>query len=102
LRGEASHGLVVFNPCSHNHALTPVGPPLPPFVSDTTHRRGKNPVSYATLSLRGSTMRSWILPESLNLDALLVDDAPTKTKTVVDAAGAGRGRGRGRGRGGRR
>jgi small nuclear ribonucleoprotein D1 len=47
-------------------------------------------------------MRSWILPESLNLDALLVDDAPTKTKTVVDAAGAGRGRGRGRGRGGRR
>eukprot|EP00429_Kryptoperidinium_foliaceum_P056052 CAMPEP_0176086706 /NCGR_PEP_ID=MMETSP0120_2-20121206/43404_1 /TAXON_ID=160619 /ORGANISM="Kryptoperidinium foliaceum, Strain CCMP 1326" /LENGTH=125 /DNA_ID=CAMNT_0017420541 /DNA_START=94 /DNA_END=468 /DNA_ORIENTATION=+ len=40
--------------------------------------RGKNPVSYATLSVRGSTMRAWLLPESLNLDALLVDDTPKK------------------------
>mmetsp|Transcript_1768 Transcript_1768/g.3435 ORF Transcript_1768/g.3435 Transcript_1768/m.3435 type:complete len:114 (-) Transcript_1768:396-737(-) len=65
--------------------------------------RGKNPVSYATLSLRGSTMRSWILPESLNLDALLVDDTP-KAKAGADApkAASGRGRGRGRGRGGGR
>lgn len=38
--------------------------------------RGKNPVSYATLSVRGSTCRAWILPDGLNLDALLVDDAP--------------------------
>mmetsp|Transcript_40940 Transcript_40940/g.98732 ORF Transcript_40940/g.98732 Transcript_40940/m.98732 type:complete len:127 (+) Transcript_40940:23-403(+) len=40
--------------------------------------RGKNPVAYATLSVRGSTMRAWLLPESLNLDALLVDDTPEK------------------------
>jgi len=66
--------------------------------------RGKNPVSYATLSVRGSTMRAWLLPESLNLDALLVDDtASTKKKkqptAVTGVASAGpRGRGRGRGR----
>jgi hypothetical protein len=76
------------------------------------HRRGKNPVSCATLSVRGSTMRTWILPESLNLDALLVDDtaavAAKKKKAAAAAAanarpmgrggGAGGGRGRGRGR----
>lgn len=41
-------------------------------------RRGKNPVAYATLSVRGSTMRSWILPEALNLDAALVDDTKNR------------------------
>ena len=66
-------------------------------------RRGKNPTSYATLSVRGSTMRAWLLPESLNLDALLVDDTPKKKMAVPKpmAGGAG-GRGRGRGRGMRR
>jgi len=77
-----------------------------------TSRRGKNPVSYATLSVRGSTMRAWLLPESLNLDALLVDDtaATQKKNAAKNAAAAGgaggagggaggpRGRGRGRGR----
>jgi small nuclear ribonucleoprotein D1 len=43
--------------------------------------KGKNPVSYATLSVRGSTVRSWILPDGLNLDALLVEDAP-KVRSV--------------------
>ena len=69
--------------------------------------RGKNPVSSATLSVRGSTVRAWILPESLNLDALLVDDTASKKKTAQSTAaaangrggGAGGGRGRGRGRG---
>ena len=63
--------------------------------------RGKHPVSYATLSVRGSTMRSWILPESLNLDALLVDDTPKKALVpkATTATGPARGRGRGRGRG---
>mmetsp|Transcript_12592 Transcript_12592/g.29748 ORF Transcript_12592/g.29748 Transcript_12592/m.29748 type:complete len:117 (+) Transcript_12592:112-462(+) len=63
--------------------------------------RGKNPVSYATLSVRGSTVRAWILPDGLNLDALLVEDTP---KNVQKAApvGPGAGRGRGRGRGGMR
>ncbi|KAL3827150.1 hypothetical protein ACHAXA_006705, partial [Cyclostephanos tholiformis] len=64
--------------------------------------RGKNPVSYATLSVRGSTVRAWLLPDGLNLDALLVEES---TKNVQKAApvgpGAGRGRGRGRGGGGR-
>ena len=52
-------------------------------------------------------MRTWILPESLNLDALLIDDTTTKAKrsntaNVVGPGGAGGGRsmGRGRGRGG--
>lgn len=68
-------------------------------------RRGKNPVSHATLSVRGSTVRSFVLPESLNLDAMLVDDAPKKTPAPASAlakksaGGMGRGRGRGRGRG---
>jgi small nuclear ribonucleoprotein D1 len=45
-------------------------------------------------------MRAWLLPESLNLDALLVDDTPKKSvapKLVGMAAGRGRGRGRGGG-----
>jgi small nuclear ribonucleoprotein D1 len=42
--------------------------------------RGKNPTSYATLSVRGSTVRAWLLPDGLNLDALLVDDS---TKVCV-------------------
>ncbi|CAB9523459.1 ribonucleoprotein Sm D1 [Seminavis robusta] len=58
--------------------------------------RGKNPVSYATLSVRGSTMRSWLLPESLNLDALLVDDAPKKTVAPKSLSARDSGRGRGR------
>ncbi|VEU45076.1 unnamed protein product [Pseudo-nitzschia multistriata] len=46
--------------------------------------RGKNPTSYSTLSVRGSTMRAWLLPESLNLDALLVDDTPKKNTAPSD------------------
>ena len=43
-------------------------------------------------------MRAWLLPESLNLDALLVDDTPKKAVVPKPAAAPGRGRGRGRGR----
>ncbi len=42
--------------------------------------RGKNPVSYATLSVRGSTVRAWLLPDGLNLDALLVEES-TKVRS---------------------
>eukprot|EP00560_Eucampia_antarctica_P003364 CAMPEP_0197832276 /NCGR_PEP_ID=MMETSP1437-20131217/14019_1 /TAXON_ID=49252 ORGANISM="Eucampia antarctica, Strain CCMP1452" /NCGR_SAMPLE_ID=MMETSP1437 /ASSEMBLY_ACC=CAM_ASM_001096 /LENGTH=89 /DNA_ID=CAMNT_0043435565 /DNA_START=225 /DNA_END=494 /DNA_ORIENTATION=+ len=64
--------------------------------------RGKNPVSYSTLSIRGNTIRAWLLPDSLHLDALLVED---KVKTSTAASGAAavhavNARGRGRGRGG--
>eukprot|EP00523_Entomoneis_sp_CCMP467_P018158 CAMPEP_0168820940 /NCGR_PEP_ID=MMETSP0726-20121227/9129_1 /TAXON_ID=265536 /ORGANISM="Amphiprora sp., Strain CCMP467" /LENGTH=137 /DNA_ID=CAMNT_0008873509 /DNA_START=166 /DNA_END=580 /DNA_ORIENTATION=+ len=48
--------------------------------------RGKNPVSHATLSVRGSTIRSWILPEALNLDSMLVDDTPKKSAAAAAAA----------------
>lgn len=62
-----------------------------------------------TLTVRGSSIRSVILPEALPLDALLVDDRPKANRTAPGAqkigapggrsgsGGAGRGRGRGRG-----
>jgi small nuclear ribonucleoprotein D1 len=78
--------------------------------------RGRNPVAMDALSLRGSTVRYIILPDSLALDALLVDDGlRPRPAPQRDASGAmlggrggrgsargrgGRGRGRGRGRGG--
>ncbi|PRP81947.1 Small nuclear ribonucleoprotein Sm D1 [Planoprotostelium fungivorum] len=63
--------------------------------------KGKNPVNLETLSIRGNNIRYFILSDTLNLDTLLVDDAP-RPKAKRDAArGRGRGtlRGRGRGRG---
>jgi small nuclear ribonucleoprotein D1 len=36
--------------------------------------RGKNPQALEHLAIRGNNIRFFILPESLNLDALLVDD----------------------------
>ncbi|KAH8047539.1 hypothetical protein JL722_12982 [Aureococcus anophagefferens] len=56
--------------------------------------KGKNGVKYDTLSVRGSNVRYYILPDSLNLDTLLIDDTP---KQKVKAAGAARSVGRGRG-----
>lgn len=38
--------------------------------------KNKDPVSLDTLSLRGSNIRYYILPDSLPLDTLLVDDTP--------------------------
>eukprot|EP01132_Coremiostelium_polycephalum_P000857 gene857-1069_t len=38
--------------------------------------KGKNPVNLDTLSIRGNNIRYYILPESLNLATLLVDDTP--------------------------
>mmetsp|Transcript_2535 Transcript_2535/g.3583 ORF Transcript_2535/g.3583 Transcript_2535/m.3583 type:complete len:92 (-) Transcript_2535:345-620(-) len=66
-------------------------------------RRGKNPVSYSTLSIRGNTIRAWLLPDSLNLDSLLVEDKVKATTATAGAKGmgagtGGMGRGRGRGR----
>ena len=57
-------------------------------------------MTYATLSVRGNTIRAFLLPDSLNLDALLVEER-VKTSSASKGVGAiGRGRGRGRGRGG--
>lgn len=67
--------------------------------------KDREPLSLDTLSLRGNSIRYWILPEALPLDMLLVDDAPKpKGKRKEPAAvrggrGADRGRARGRGRG---
>lgn len=70
--------------------------------------RGRNPSKLQALSVRGSTIRYVILPDSLALDSLLVDDGlrPRRTINPNRAPGSsssrgGRGRGRDRGRGGR-
>ncbi|KAI9642210.1 Sm snRNP core protein Smd1 [Ciborinia camelliae] len=69
-------------------------------------------LSLDTINLRGSTIRYYILPDSLPLDTLLIDDAPKpKNKARKEATGTtdrggrggprgGRGGGRGRGGGG--
>ncbi|KAJ5216037.1 small nuclear ribonucleoprotein Sm D1 [Penicillium cinerascens] len=76
--------------------------------------KGRDPISLDTINIRGSTIRYYILPDSLPLDTLLVDDAPKpKNKARKEAdrgrggrggprggrGGRGGGRGRGRGRG---
>lgn len=50
--------------------------------------KGKNPVSMDHLSIRGNNIRYYILPDSLNLDTLLVDDTP-KIKAKADKAKPG-------------
>ncbi|KAI1083178.1 like-Sm domain-containing protein [Whalleya microplaca] len=68
--------------------------------------RGQDPISLDTMNIRGSTIRYFILPDSLPLDTLLIDDSvkpKNKARKEADkvASRAGpRGRGRGRGRGG--
>ena len=77
--------------------------------------RGRDPMSLDTINIRGSTIRYYILPDSLPLDTLLIDDAPKpKNKARKENAdrgtrgvrggrgGRGRGGFRGRGRGGGR
>jgi small nuclear ribonucleoprotein D1 len=62
--------------------------------------KGKNPMTLKHLSVRGSTIRYYILPDSLNLDALLEEDPRKIKKAPEPKAAAGRG-GRGGARGGR-
>ncbi|MBA0862722.1 hypothetical protein Goshw_012083, partial [Gossypium schwendimanii] len=38
--------------------------------------KGKNPVSLDHLSVRGNSIRYYILPDSLNLETLLVEETP--------------------------
>ncbi|KAK5583149.1 hypothetical protein RB653_004739 [Dictyostelium firmibasis] len=70
--------------------------------------KGKNPVNLDTLSIRGNNIRYFILPESLNLGTLLVDDTPkikpkkaTKPGEPKPSMRGGRGGSRGGARGGR-
>jgi len=63
--------------------------------------KGRDPVSLDTINIRGSTIRYFILPDSLPLDRLLIDDAPKpKNKARKEAADRGGRGGRGGGRGG--
>lgn len=68
--------------------------------------KNKDPVQLDSLSIRGNNIRYYILPDSLPLDSLLIDDAPkARGKGRRDGGGqrggkggrGGRGRGRGRG-----
>ncbi|KAJ1998539.1 Small nuclear ribonucleoprotein Sm D1 [Coemansia thaxteri] len=62
--------------------------------------KSRDPTSLDTLSLRGNNIRFYILPDSLPLDTLLIDDTPKpKARKREPATAAPRGRGRGRGRG---
>ncbi|XP_011341636.1 probable small nuclear ribonucleoprotein Sm D1 [Ooceraea biroi] len=66
--------------------------------------KNREPIQLETLSLRGNNIRYYLLPDSLPLETLLIDDTPkAKAKKKEAARGAARGRGRGArgGRGGR-
>ena len=55
--------------------------------------KGKNPISMDQLSVRGNNIRYYILPDSLNLDTLLVDIDKPKQRTIkVKSGGWVRGR----------
>ncbi|EOD48180.1 putative small nuclear ribonucleoprotein sm d1 protein [Neofusicoccum parvum UCRNP2] len=74
--------------------------------------KNRDTMTLDTINIRGSNIRYYILPDSLPLDTLLIDDAPKPKnkarKEQADRGGRGRGRGgrggrgRGRGRGGGR
>ncbi|CAJ2633156.1 unnamed protein product [Trifolium pratense] len=50
--------------------------------------KGKNPVTLDHLSVRGNNIRYYILPDSLNLETLLVEEAPrVKPKKPTAASG---------------
>lgn len=73
-------------------------------VKSTT--RGKNPVNHDFLSIRGNNIRYYILPDSLNLDTLLIDDTPKHALSRIQpdkrkTPGRGGGKGGKGGRGGR-
>lgn len=63
--------------------------------------KGRPTVKLETLSIRGNNVRLVLLPDTLNLDTLLIDDTPKQRPSTRGPAGRGRGRGRGRGGGGR-
>jgi len=69
--------------------------------------KGREPINLDTINVRGSTIRYYILPDSLPLDTLLIDDTPKPKNKARKEAGDRGGRGgpggpRGRGRGGPR
>jgi small nuclear ribonucleoprotein D1 len=63
--------------------------------------KGQTTVSLDHLTVRGSTIRYFLLPDALPLDPLLVDDTPKQGKPKEKAMKGVRGGARGGGRGGR-
>ncbi|KAL5686569.1 hypothetical protein EMGR_002650, partial [Emarellia grisea] len=55
--------------------------------------KGRDPISLDTINIRGSTIRYYILPDSLPLDTLLVDDQPKPKNKARKETDRGRGRG---------
>ncbi len=45
--------------------------------------KGKETISLDHLTIRGNNIRSFLLPESLPLDTLLVDDAPKQKQKAL-------------------
>ena len=64
--------------------------------------RNRDPISLDTINIRGSTIRYFILPDSLPLDTLLIDDAPKPKNKARKESDRGGARGGGGGRGGDR
>lgn len=66
--------------------------------------KNRDPVHLESLSIRGNNIRYYILPDSLPLETLLIDDTPkSKLKKKENIRAGGRGRGHSsRGRGGQR
>ena len=62
--------------------------------------KGRNPVNVDHLTIRGATIRHYVLSDSLPLDTLLIDDT-VRDKPAREGRGAGRATGRGRGLRGR-
>ncbi|XP_039031325.1 uncharacterized protein LOC120165968 [Hibiscus syriacus] len=56
-------------------------------LSFTAPSQGKNPVSLDHLSVRGNNIRYYILPDSLNLETLLVEEMPRVKPKNSTAAG---------------
>uniref|UniRef100_A0A060THE7 Small nuclear ribonucleoprotein Sm D1 n=1 Tax=Blastobotrys adeninivorans TaxID=409370 RepID=A0A060THE7_BLAAD len=62
--------------------------------------RNRDPISLDFINVRGNNIRYYILPDSLPLDTLLIDDAPKpKGRNRQERTDRGRGRGRVRARG---
>eukprot|EP00450_Noctiluca_scintillans_P010298 CAMPEP_0194505290 /NCGR_PEP_ID=MMETSP0253-20130528/31474_1 /TAXON_ID=2966 /ORGANISM="Noctiluca scintillans" /LENGTH=137 /DNA_ID=CAMNT_0039347811 /DNA_START=39 /DNA_END=447 /DNA_ORIENTATION=+ len=75
-------------------------------VSMNTHMKNimftvknKPPIKMDHLTIRGNNIRYVILPDSIPLDTLLVDDTKSRGPKATTGTGRGRGRGRGKGRG---
>jgi len=62
--------------------------------------KNREPQNLDTLSIRGNNVRMFILPDTLNLDTLLVDDGPKLKAAKPRAEGKG-GKGKGKGKGGK-